>query len=370
MALTSEEALSQHRNTIDSIDEQILSLVSQRAEAAKCIAEIKMQHEGDGAVIYRPEREAQVFRRLIEKHDGSLSDEQVTSVFREIMSACRAQEAVLSIAYLGPEGTYTQAAVQAQFGRSVNSIGCAGIDDVFREVSAGTCQYGVVPVENSSEGMVSHTLDTLKASSLKICGEVELPIHHNFLLAANTPVDRITRVYAHPQALAQCRGWLDTHFPSIERVGIASNAEAAKRIRSEWNAAAIAGEVAAELYGLSVHAKNIEDQPDNTTRFLVISQQEIGASGDDKTSVVVTVHNKPGALFELLRHFKSAGVDMTRIESRPSKSEKWDYVFFIDFLGHQTEPHVQELLDAIGQTSRELKSFGSYPRLGQRGNAG
>jgi len=220
----------------------------------------------------------------------------------------------------------------------------------------------VVPVENSTEGAVNHTLDSFLEHDLVICGEVELRIHHHLLVGETTRTDKISRIYSHAQSLAQCRKWLDAHYPNVERVAVSSNADAAKRVKSEWNSAAIAGDMAAQLYGLSKLAEKIEDRPDNSTRFLIIGNQEVPPTGDDKTSIIVSTNNKPGALHDLLAPFHQNGIDLTRIETRPSRSGKWTYVFFIDFVGHQHDPLVRAVLEKISQDTVAVKVLGSYPK--------
>ncbi len=297
----------------------------------------------------------------MELNKGPLDNEEMARLFREIMSTCLALEQPLKVAYLGPEGTFSQAAALKHFGQAVISKPMAAIDEIFREVAAGAVSFGVVPVENSTEGAINHTLDSFLEHDLVICGEVELRIHHHLLVAENTKTERITRIYSHAQSLAQCRKWLDAHYPNVERVAVSSNAEAAKRVKSEWNSAAIAGDMAAQLYGLSILADKIEDRPDNSTRFLIIGNQTVPATGDDKTSVIISMSNKPGALHELLIPFHTSGIDLTRIETRPSRSGKWTYVFFIDFIGHKDDPLVKSALEKIAQEAVGLKVLGSYP---------
>ena len=348
------------REQIDSIDKQLLILISERARCAQVVAEVKAA--SDDTTFYRPEREAQVLRKVMEANTGPLDDEEVARLFREIMSACLALEQPISVAFLGPEGTFTQAAALKHFGHSVVTKSMSAIDEVFREVSSGAVNYGVVPIENSTEGVVNHTLDSFLESSLKICGEVELRIHHHFMRGANTRAENITRVYSHSQSLAQCRKWLDAHYPNIERVPVSSNAEAARRVQGEWNSAAIAGDMAEQLYSLEKMHENIEDYPDNSTRFLVIGRDDVQASGDDKTSIIVSVHNEPGALYSLLEPFQSHGVDLTRVETRPARSGKWSYVFFIDFMGHCVDENVKHALDVVRERVADLRILGSYPR--------
>ncbi|NLJ12696.1 MAG: prephenate dehydratase [Gammaproteobacteria bacterium] len=359
----SDHELQALRVRIDSLDEKILELISQRARCAQEVGRIKMAtlEEGEEAVFYRPEREAQVLKRIMELNKGPLDNEEMARLFREIMSTCLALEQPLKVAYLGPEGTFSQAAALKHFGQAVVSKPMAAIDEIFREVAAGAVSFGVVPVENSTEGAINHTLDSFLEHDLVICGEVELRIHHHLLVAENTKTEKISRIYSHAQSLAQCRKWLDAHYPNVERVAVSSNAEAAKRVKSEWNSAAIAGDMAAQLYGLSILADKIEDRPDNSTRFLIIGNQTVPATGDDKTSVIISMSNKPGALHELLIPFHASGIDLTRIETRPSRSGKWSYVFFIDFYGHKDDPLVRDALEKVAQESVGLKVLGSYP---------
>jgi chorismate mutase / prephenate dehydratase len=355
-----QKTLGQLRGQIDGIDHQILTLISERAKCAQQVAEVK-QAEGD-AVYFRPEREAQVLRNIMEKNQGPLDNEEMARLFREIMSACLALEQPVKVAFLGPEGTFTQEAALKHFGHSAVTVSMSAIDEVFREVDAGAVNYGVVPVENSTEGVINHTLDTFLDSTLNICGEVELRIHHHLLAGPTTDKSQVSRVYSHAQSLAQCRKWLDAHYPKAERVAVSSNAEAARRIKSEWNAAAIAGDMAAELYGLKKLSEKIEDRPDNSTRFLIIGREKVASSGDDKTSIIIAARNEPGALHSLLEPFHREGVDLTRVETRPSRTRKWTYVFFVDFEGHRDDPEVAAVLAEVGQIVAELRVLGSYPK--------
>lgn len=354
------KGLGQLREQIDAIDNKILTLISERACCAQKVAEVK-QAEGD-TVYFRPEREAQVLRNIMEKNQGPLNNEEMARLFREIMSACLALEQPIKVAFLGPEGTFTQEAALKHFGHSAVTVSMSAIDEVFREVDAGAVNYGVVPVENSTEGVINHTLDTFLDSTLNICGEVELRIHHHLLIGSRTDKSQITRIYSHAQSLAQCRKWLDAHYPKAERVAVSSNAEAAKRIKSEWNAAAIAGDMASELYGLEKLYEKIEDRPDNSTRFLIIGREKVAASGDDKTSIIVAARNEPGALHSLLAPFHREGMDLTRVETRPSRTGKWTYVFFVDFEGHRDDPKVAAVLSEVSQLVAELRVLGSYPK--------
>jgi len=350
------------REKIDGIDARIQELLSERARFAQQVG-ISKSASGKTVDFYRPEREAQVLRRVIERNDGPLRDEEVVRLFREIMSACLAQQEPLKVAFLGPEGTFTQAAVLKQFGASVRALPLVTIDEVFQEVEGGVADFGVVPIENSSEGTVNHTLDMFLASGLKICGEIELRIHH-YLMGRMTGFAQIKRVCAHAQALAQCRGWLDDQLPDAERVPVSSNAEGARRARDERGSAAIAGKSAAEIYGLHVLANEIEDRSDNTTRFLVIGRKLFSPSGFDKTTLLVSAGDTKGsgALFRLLEPFAEHGVNMTRIESRPSQRRLWDYVFFFDIEGHVSDPAVAKALAALEQRASLFKVLGSYPR--------
>ncbi|MDR6679567.1 prephenate dehydratase [Pseudomonas oryzihabitans] len=360
----SEHELKALRLRIDSLDERIQELISERARCAQDVARVKMKTlaEGEKPVFYRPEREAQVLKRVMERNAGPVGNEDMARLFREIMSCCLALEEPLHVAYLGPEGTFSQAAALKHFGKAVVTRPMAAIDEVFREVAAGASQFGVVPVENSTEGAVNHTLDSFLEHNLSICGEVELRIHHHLLIGENTKADSITRIYSHAQSLAQCRKWLDSYYPSVERVAVASNAEAARRVKGEWNSAAIAGDMAASLYGLTPVQQKIEDRPDNSTRFLIIGNQDVPPSGDDKTSIIVSMQNKPGALHELLLPFHANNIDLSRIETRPSRSGKWTYVFFIDFVGHQADPLIRDVLERLSNSAVALKVLGSYPR--------
>lgn len=355
-----EDQLNGIRERIDQIDAQLQSLLNQRAAAAHEVAEVKRAHDPD-AVFYRPEREAQILREVKARNQGPLGDEEMARLFREIMSACLALEQPLKIAFLGPEGTFTQAAALKHFGHSVSTLSMSSIADVFQEVETGNCDYGVVPVENSTEGVINHTLDMFLNSPLLICGEVTLRIHHNLLAAFADPAE-IRRVYSHQQSLAQCRAWLDRHLPQVERQAVGSNAEAARLARDEPGAAAIAGETAAEIYGLRVLVPNIEDEAGNTTRFLVVGRQAVPPSGDDKTSLLLSTRNEAGGLHRLLTPLAAHGISMTRIESRPSRRGNWDYVFFIDIQGHREDPGVAKALAALRQAAGMYKELGSYPR--------
>jgi chorismate mutase/prephenate dehydratase len=350
------------RERIDAIDEQIHALINDRARFAQLVG-ISKSASGKAVDFYRPEREAEVLRRALKRNQGPLRDEEIARLFREIMSACLAQQEPLKVAFLGPEGTFTQAAVLKHFGSSVRSLPLPAIDEVFHEVEGGVADFGVVPIENSSEGTVNHTLDMFLSSSLKICGEVELRIHHHMMGRMSTLAD-VRRVCAHPQALAQCRGWLDEHLPDAERIAESSNAEGARRARDERGTAAIASRAAAEIYGLTLLADEIEDRPDNTTRFLVIGRKLFSRSGVDRTTLLVsaTGTDDAGALFRLLKPFAEHRINMTRIESRPSRKRKWDYVFFIDVEGHVSDPPLAKALSSLERDASLFRVLGSYPR--------
>jgi chorismate mutase/prephenate dehydratase len=355
-----EQKLVDIRNTIDSIDSKIQDLLNERAAAAQEVARIKLAANPD-AVFYRPEREAQVLRRVKERNDGPLDDESMARLFREIMSSCLALEKPLNIAYLGPEGTFTQAAALKHFGHSIKMQSMSAIPDVFCEVESGGSDYGVVPVENSTEGVISHTLDMFIRSPLSICGEVSLRINQNLMSYAKS-LDKIKVIYSHQQSLAQCRGWLDRHIShDVERVAVSSNAEAARMAAADKSSAAIAGESAADLYNLRILERNIEDESGNTTRFLVIGKHEVPSSGQDKTSLMLATKNEAGGLHALLTPLARHKISMTRIESRPSRRGIWDYVFFIDILGHKDDEEVQNAFSELSDSASFFKILGSYP---------
>ncbi len=369
--MTDSRDLDQVRADIDAIDQEIQALISRRAECAQRVADIKMAEvqaarergEADTEVVfYRPEREAQVLTRIIERNQGPLAGETVAHIFREVMSACLALERPLQVAYLGPEGTFTQAAAIKHFGHAAICVSQTTIDGVFSEVESGQCNYGVVPVENSTEGMVSHTLDNFMDSPLKISGEVELRIGHHLLVGEQYSDRELVRICAHEQALAQCRNWLDKHWPHVERVAVGSNGEAARLAAEQSGTAAVAGDMAAEHYHLVKIAEHIEDYADNTTRFLIIGREEVPPSGMDKTSIIVSSRNTPGALFTLLDPFRREGISLTRIDTRPSRTEKWAYVFFIEFEGHLQDENIASIITELEEQSILLKPLGSYPR--------
>lgn len=354
-----DQRLRALRDRIDEIDRQIQDLITRRAECAVDVARAKIA-AGETS-FYRPEREVDVLRRVRARTTGPVPAEEMARLFREIMSVCLALESPLKVAYLGPEGTYTQSAALKHFGHSVRALPLGAVDEVFREVESGNAHFGVVPVENSTEGVVNHTLDRFMSSPLRICGEVELRIHHH-LMGKTKDLAGIKKVVSHQQSLAQCREWLDRNLPQAERVAVSSNAEAARLARGGKGAAAIAGSAAAEIYGLPILASNIEDEPDNTTRFLVIGRLDTQPSGDDKTSLLLSAPNRPGVLHELLAPFAVRGISMTRIESRPSRQGVWQYVFFVDVEGHVREERIQAALAELEQKAAFVKLLGSYPR--------
>lgn len=353
-----QEELGKLRDGIDRIDGEVLRLLSERAQIAHRIGEIKHGN------IYRPEREAQVLRRIADANPGPLPEGAVRTIFREIMSACLALEQPLKIAYFGPAGTFTESAAKKHFGSAPAFTPFLTIDDVFRAVESGNADYGVVPVENSTEGAVGRTLDLLVSSPLMICGEVMLRIHQNLLSKAESTA-AATKLYSHAQSLAQCHEWLNRNLPGVPRVPVASNAEAARLAAEDPASCAIAGEAAARLYELNMLATSIEDDPNNTTRFLVLASHDSGPSGVDKTSFVCSAQNKPGAVHDLLSPLAAHGVSMSKFESRPARGLKgspWEYVFFIDVDGHRQSATVSAALDDLRGRVGFLKELGSYPR--------
>lgn len=350
------EELEKLRREIDRIDETLAELIDQRAGQAKRIGELK-----GGAPAYRPERESQVLAQVMKKA-RVLSPERMATVFREIVSACRGLEEAIRVSYLGPEGTFSEQAVRKHFGRAVEALPVSSVDEAFRRCESGAAQFTVVPAENSTEGVVGRTLDLLVSTPLRICGEVELRVQQNLLSKVNA-LGEVKRVYSHAQSLAQCAGWLAQNLPGIERIPVASNAEAAQRAAAEPGTAAIAGLAAGERYGVEPLARSIEDDPSNTTRFLVLGTLEAAPSGRDRTSLVMSAENRPGAVHALLTPLAQHGVSMSRIESRPARARTtlWEYLFFIDVEGHQNDAHVAGALAALRERAPFLKVLGSYP---------
>ena len=355
--------LSEIRSHIDGIDDQLLQLLSERAQLAQLVGQSKRQQENlTSAQLYRPERESQVLRRVIENNQGPLRDEEVARLFREIMSVCLAQQEPLKIGFLGPEGTFTQQAVYKHFGHSVRGVPLASIPEVFHEVEVGHTDFGVVPIENSTGGVVEFAIDMFLNTTLKICGEIELRVHQN-LMGTMKGLKEIKRICSHPQSLAQCQQWLREHLPKAELTPVVSNSEAARRARDEAGTAAIAGQIAAEIYKLKIIAPEIEDRADNTTRFIVLGRESFAPSGHDKTTLMVSSGDTQshGTLHRLLEPLARNHISMSRIESRPSRRKKWDYVFFMDVEGHmETEP-LRSALEELKQHSSLFKVLGSYP---------
>jgi chorismate mutase/prephenate dehydratase len=361
----SRDALGGIRERIDTIDAELHRLINERARLAQQVG-ISKHASGHTVDFYRPEREAQVLRMALQRNreqKGPLRDEEILRLYREIMSACLAQQEPLKIGYLGPEGTFTQQAVLKHFGHSVRALSLTSVEEVFHEAEAGDADFGVVPIENSSEGTVNNTLDMFLTSPLRICGEIELRVHHN-LMGRMTSLAEVVRVCAHPQALAQCRGWLHENMPAAEQVPVSSNAEGARRARDEEGTAAIAASAAAEVYSLNMLMPEIEDRPDNTTRFLVVGRKTFPASDDDKTTLLMSIAHTdaPGALFRLLEPFARHAISLSRIESRPSRRRKWDYVFFVDLDGHGEREPLATALAEVKDRASLFRVLGSYPR--------
>ena len=351
----SPEDLARHRAAIDALDREILAQLNERARHAQAIGALKGLE-----AAYRPERETQVLSALHAHNAGPLPNAAITAVFREVMSACRSLEQTMRVAYLGPAGTFSHAAVAKHFGTFVEAVPFPTFDEIFRAVDSGRAQYAVVPVENSTEGAVGRTLDLMCTTDLSICSEIKLRVAQNLL--SNAPsLGAITKVYSHGQSLAQCVQWLAQHLPAVPRIAVASNAEAARLAAAEPGAAAIAGENAGAIYGLATLAPHIEDEPNNTTRFWVLGRQQVAPSGNDETSLVMSCPNRPGAVHELLEPFARHGVSMSRFESRPARTGLWEYLFFVDVVGHRDDPAVASALRELALKAPFLKLLGSYP---------
>ncbi|MBQ5942714.1 MULTISPECIES: prephenate dehydratase [unclassified Massilia] len=346
------------REQIDAIDAQILELLSRRGKVAQEVGHVKAETD---APVFRPEREAQVLRGVAERNPGPLKDRDVQTIFREIMSSCRALEKRVTVAYLGPSGTFSEQAVFQQFGSAIETLPCVSIDEVFRATEAGTADFGVVPVENSSEGAINRTLDLLLATTTIISGEVSIPVHHS-LMTKTGSMDGVKTVCAHSQALAQCQVWLNQHYPGIERRAVASNAEAAVLASQDPSVAAIASEMAGEQYQLGVVQAHIQDDPHNRTRFVVIGSLQTGPSGRDRTALVLAVPNKAGAVYNLLAPLSKHGVSMTRFESRPARIGTWEYYFYVDIEGHVHDAAVARALEELKDNAAFFKVLGSYPQ--------
>jgi len=371
-----EKQLANQRQQIDQIDSQLLRLINQRADCAHFIGQLKSTiaarsagSSGEDpaansharAQLYRPEREAEVLRRLQKLNPGPLGNEQVAFFFRELMSACLSLEAPLQIAYLGPPGSFSAAAAQKHFGHAALYSPFESIDDIFRETETGRTQYAVIPLENSSEGSVGRSMDLLLNTPLKVCGEVILRIHQNLMSSADK-IEDVKKIYSHTQSLAQCHEWLNLHLPGVERVAVASNSLAAELATAELKTAAIAGQAAAERYKLNVLADNIEDEPNNTTRFVVLGMHDVPPSGEDKTSLILAAPNQAGSLIRMLTAFSEVNISMTRLESRPSKEMLWEYVFHIDIEGHQEDMRCQMAFKLLSERAAFVKILGSYPQ--------
>lgn len=346
------------RKKIDEIDQRVIDLINERTDLAIEIGKLKREK---GEEVYSPSRESEIYRKIDTLAKGSVPKDALKAIYREIMSACLALEKPVAAAYLGPEATFTHLASISKFGSSVQYVPCGSITEVFQEVDRKRVDYGVIPVENSIEGAVSHSLDMFIDSDLKINSEILFEISHH--LMANCDLKDIRRVYSNPQVFGQCRIWLETHLPKAELIETASTTSAAQRAAQEERSGAIASKLAATLYNLRILAEGIEDLAHNMTRFLVIGRQLAKMTGSDKTSIVVSIKDKVGALYEMLEPIRQGGLNMTKIESRPSKKKAWDYYFFIDFEGHVENPNVKKTLDAVEQTVRFLKVLGSYPSV-------
>jgi chorismate mutase/prephenate dehydratase len=348
------------RRHIDRIDDQLLRLLNRRARVALAIAEHKARTNSG---VYAAGREKGVLARLVRRNVGPLPDRLVRTIFREVISASRSLQEELRIAYLGPEATYTHLAARQLFGAAAEYVSAETVAEVFHEVEGGRAALGVVPVENSTEGMVAHTLDLLVDSTLRICAEVSLPVHHCLLARPGTSMERVKRVVAHPQALPQCRQWLATHLPGVPTGTETSNARAAARAGETPGVAAIAAEAAAASYGLTVLARGIQDEPGNATRFLILGRHDAAQpSGDDKTSILFTLRNEVGSLARTLRPFATHGINLIKIESRPLRGRAWDFVLFVDLEGHRRERRVQQALAEVERATLRLKVLGSYPK--------
>ncbi len=352
-----DDPLKALRSTIDDVDRRLVQLLNERARLAQQIGELK---QAEGAPVYRPEREAEVLRRVAAGNAGPLSDVGLLAVFREVISACRSLEHEIRVAFLGPVGTFSEIALLKQFGSSVEAVPCLSIDEVFRALEAGGVDFAVAPVENSTEGSVTRTLDLLLATPLVIVAEVSLPINHH-LMTRSGQMQGVTRICAHAQALAQCVNWLNQHYPAIERQAVASNAEAARLASSDPTVAAIASEAAAGRYQLAPVARHIQDDPANRTRFVVLGRNPTQPSGRDKTSLILAVPNRAGAVHHMLAPLAQHGVSMTRFESRPAKTGAWEYYFYVDIEGHERDPKVALALEQLRGECAFYKSLGSYP---------
>jgi chorismate mutase/prephenate dehydratase len=343
------------RGEIDALDDRLLETLNRRAALAKKIGEAKA-----GAPAYRPEREAQILRRMAAANGGPLGRERVAAVFREVISACRGLEQAVRVAYLGPAGTFSEMAALRQFGSAVETQPCASIDEVFRAAETGNADFAVVPVENTSEGAVGRSLDLLLQTPLRICVEIGVRVRQN-LMRKKAGTKGVKRVYSHAQSLGQCQRWLAQNLPQAERVPVASNAEAARLAAKDASSCAIGPKLAAERYGLKVLAANIEDETNNVTRFLALGRIDPGPTGRDATSIVMSAPNRPGAVHALLSPIARHGVSMSRLESRPTRVGQWEYYFYVDLVGHRTDAPVAAALAELEKLAPFLKVLGSYP---------
>ncbi len=355
---STDPALTRLRDQIDAIDRQLVELVNQRAQFASEVGRVK---QVTGTPVYRPEREAEVLRSVTALNRGPLTATALEPIFREIISACRAMERPVAVAFLGPAGTFSELAGIRQFGSAAQLVPCASIDEVFRCAESGRADYAVVPVENSTEGAVSRSLDLLLTTALTIVSEVSVPVQHQLLTLHGT-LEGVQRVFAHPQSLAQCLTWINQNVPALERVQAASNAEAARQASLDPAAAAVAGENAALTYGLQAVARQIQDDPQNRTRFLVLGQQECAPTGCDKTSLILSVTNRAGAVYHMLAPLARHAVSMTRFESRPARTGSWEYYFYVDLEGHARDPALAQALQELKQECAFFRCLGSYPR--------
>ena len=348
--------IPEHRRAIDALDEQIVRLLNQRTQHVLAIGELKLKA---GEEIYAPHRERAVLQRICKLNAGPITSESLRAIYREIMSSALSLEKSLTIAYFGPEATFTHQAAIRRFGSSLNYVPQKTIADVFAEVSKNRADYGVVPVENSTEGVVTHTLDMFVDSDLKIVAQIILPVQQ--CLLSNSPRAKIQKLYVHPQSLAQCRGWIQNNLPHVEIIETSSNARSAEFAAKEKNSAAIAGALAAEKYGLDLLEQDIQDNAANATRFLVLGRQCSPPTGDDRTSLMVSIADKVGALHHALAAFRQNKINLTKIESRPSKRKAWEYFFFIDCDGHVRDKKVAKAIEALGNECSLVKVLGSYP---------
>jgi|DewCreStandDraft_4_1066084.scaffolds.fasta_scaffold24460_3 chorismate mutase/prephenate dehydratase len=352
-----DEQLKALREAIDAVDRRLVELLNERARLAQQVGQLKRDVN---APVYRPEREAEVLRKVAAINRGPLAEAALTGIYREVISACRALERPLRVAYLGPPGTFSELAMIKQFGSGVEGAPALSIDEVFRAAETGAADFAIVPVENSTEGAVGRSLDLLLITPLRILAEVSVPVRHHLLTQSGT-LAGITRIVTHPQTLAQCAGWLNRNLPNVDKQSVASNAEAARIAAADPTAAAIAGENAASLYGLQIAAGHIQDDPHNRTRFAVLGNQDVAPTGRDKTSLILSVPNRAGAVYHMLTPLAQHGVSMTRFESRPARMGAWEYYFYVDIEGHERDPRVAAALQELRAVCAFYKSLGSYP---------